>query len=179
MLDPHEVKKYAEEKEIENYAFRSFLKANADADEFDEKVHRLHKELFAVYDCNQCRNCCKEYYGNIPVDEVERDAEYLRLDVTEFKSKYLEPDLAGNTFTTKHCPCDFLQVDGSCLLGECKPLACKDYPHTDKPDRMGSLLNMIEQAEVCPIVYEILEQLKKEYKKFNQSYVERFRKKIL
>ena len=67
------------------------------------------------------------------------------------------------SYRTKHCPCDFLKDDGACALGDCKPANCRRYPYTDQPDRMGSLLSIIESAEVCPVVYEILERLKEEY----------------
>lgn len=175
MVDPKKVKKLAKAKEFENFAFRTFLKENAGDEEFDDQVHRLHEELFANYDCNQCRNCCKEYHGSVPAEDLERDAEYLRLSVAEFKSKYLEPGASEDGFTTKNKPCNFLQADGSCLLGEYKPRACKEYPHTDKPERLSSLLNMLDQAEICPIVYEMFERLKQKYEDFDQDYIDEFR----
>ena len=59
-------------------------------------------------------------------------------------------------------PCHFLE-NGDCALGECKPANCGKYPYTDQSDRMGSLLSFIDSASVCPVVYEMLERLKKEY----------------
>ena len=44
-----------------------------------------------------------------------------------------------------------------------KAINCRRYPYTDQPDRMGSLLSIIESAAVCPVLYEILERLKEEY----------------
>jgi len=89
----------------------------------------------------------------------------------------LNQDCSEESFATRRKPCDFLQPDGSCLLGDCKPLSCKEYPHTDKPNRMGSLLSMLDNAEICPVVFEMLERLKQDsdYEEFNESYVEEFR----
>ena len=124
MITPANVSYYALEKQDENYAFRIFLKENADPEELDRQFHKLHQELFAEYDCASCRNCCKQYFEK---------------------------------------PCRHLTEDGSCALGEQKPDDCKDYPYTNRPDRLGSLLNTIEMAEVCPVVYEMLERLKETY----------------
>ena len=66
-------------------------------------------------------------------------------------------------YHTKHKPCDFLQEDGSCKLGDCKPDSCKKYPYTDQPERLFSLLGMLDTITICPVAFEILEKLKKEY----------------
>ena len=79
MIAPRKIKFEAKKKRNENYEFRIFLKGNADARELDEQFHRLHKELFAGYDCSRCRNCCKMYCGSIPEEDLARDAEYLGL----------------------------------------------------------------------------------------------------
>lgn len=59
MIHPDKIGMEAKKREDENYKFRSFLKGHADEEELDKQFLRLHKELFADYDCNKCRNCCK------------------------------------------------------------------------------------------------------------------------
>ena len=66
-------------------------------------------------------------------------------------------------------PCPFLREDGQCEVEFCKPSECAAYPYTDRLGRMGSLLNIIASAEVCPVVYEMLEQLKDTYH-FRKQY---------
>ena len=165
MLSPEKLNYYAKKNEKVNYRFRTWLKIHADPKELDEKFLALHKELFAEYDCSRCRNCCKRYKGLIPVDEVGRDAAALGLSEEEFRKKYLkeELDIEEDAFETKHQPCDFLQEDGNCLLGDNKPDSCKKYPYTDQPERMDSLLSFLGTISVCPVAYEILERLKEEY----------------
>ena len=54
-------------------------------------------------------------------------------------------------------------IRGNCILGDCVPQNCLDYPYTDKPDRMESLLSFLEAVAVCPVAYEICERLKGHY----------------
>jgi len=82
----------------------------------------------------------------------------------EFIDTYLmRKDESENEYQTQHIPCDFLNQDGSCKLGECKPENCKNYPYTNQPERLHSLYSVLEAVEVCPVAFEIYEQLKKMY----------------
>lgn len=163
MLAPRKVKFNAQKKENENLKFRTFLKCNADDEELDEQFVRLHDELFADYDCSRCRNCCKMYYGIIPADDIEKDAMYLKISANEFAEQYLtEKDSEGN-YQTKNKPCDFLQADGNCKLGDNKPENCKKYPYTNQPERLRSLYSVMDAVSVCPVAFEIYERLKDEY----------------
>ena len=94
---------------------------------------------------------------------MERDAEFLYLTKEQFVERYLIKNEVEDTYETKNKPCDFLQDDGNCKLGECRPESCKNYPYTDQPDRLHSLYSMLNAVEVCPVAYEIYERLKKEY----------------
>lgn len=153
----------AKKKENENIQFRSYLKIHADEKELDEQFLRLHNELFEEYDCNRCRNCCKTFYGNIPEKDIQKDAEYLRLSKEKFVDVFLQKDKKNGEYLTKHKPCDFLQENGECRLGDCRPENCKKYPYTDQPERLESLLSVLNAIEVCPVVFEIYERLKEEY----------------
>ncbi len=163
MIAPRKIKHMAEKMERENLEFRTFLKCNADEKILDEQFAKLHNELFAEYDCSRCRNCCKCYYGSIPVSDIKKDASHLNMSSDEFVELYLsEKDSEGN-YRTKHKPCDFLQEDGSCGLDDCKPDNCKKYPYTNHPERLHSLYSMLEAVQVCPVAFEIFERLKMEY----------------
>lgn len=163
MLKPRKVKFWAQKKEKENIEFRTFLKINAYEDELDQQFLQLHNELFADYDCSKCRNCCKQYAGNIPEADIEKDAKYLSMSAEVFKKKYLKQVESNGTYQTIHMPCDFLTDESSCRLEECKPESCKKYPYTNQPERLQSLYSVIESASVCPVVFEIIERLKEEY----------------
>lgn len=69
----------------------------------------------------------------------------------------------AETYRTKHVPCDFLQEDGNCRLGDCKPENCVKYPYTNQPKRLESLYRVLDAVSVCPVAFEIYERLKEEY----------------
>ena len=164
MIDPDKVKEEAKRKENENFKFRSYLKDHADEDELDKQFLRLHKELFANYDCSKCRNCCKMYKGSIPAEDIDKDAKYLGITPEQFIDTYLQKEEYGMNYQTKHKPCDFLQEDGNCKLGDCKPDSCKKYSYTDQSERLSSLLSILDVIEICPAAFEIFEKLKEEYR---------------
>lgn len=114
MIPPRKVKFMAKKKENENIQFRSYLKNHADEKELDEQFFRLHKELFKEYNCNRCRNCCKMFYGSIPKEDIQKDAEHLKMSKKQFIDIFLRKDEMTGEFRTKHKPCDFLQENGSC-----------------------------------------------------------------
>lgn len=166
MIPPRKVSRVAKKKERENIRFRTFLKINAEEKDLDERFLRLHNELFAEYDCSRCRNCCKMFHGIIPAGDIEQDAEKLNITKEQFMDFFLESEAAEDEpdkYRTKHMPCDFLQEDGDCKLGDCKPENCVKYPYTNQPNRLESLYSVLDAVEVCPVAFEILERLKEEY----------------
>jgi hypothetical protein len=148
-------------KEEENYAFRAYLKANADSKTLDAQFLSLHNELFSEYDCNSCRNCCKKYEATFEEDEMIETADYLGMTLESFKEKYIIDSFGDYQINTK--PCVFLGEDNSCAIESCKPASCRKYPYTNLPDRLSSSLGIIESARVCPVVFEMLERLKETY----------------
>ncbi len=163
MIAPDKIIAEAKRKEPENQEFRMYLKMHADEEELDRQFLRLHQELFADYDCSKCGNCCREYYGTIPENDISRDASYLGITEDQFIDFFLEWDPLEHEYSTKHKPCDFYQEDGTCRLGNYKPESCKEYPYTDQPERAWSLLSVLEAVSVCPVAFEIYERLKEEY----------------
>ena len=163
MIVPRKVPFAARKKRDENMAFRTYLKWNADEEELDKQFQKLHRELFADYDCSRCRNCCKMYSASIPESDLRQDAEFLGLTKEQFIEKYLVKSEMGTGYVTKNVPCDFMEKDGNCRLGDCRPESCKTFPYTDQPERLESLYSVLDVIEVCPVAFEIYERLKKEY----------------
>lgn len=161
MIRPSEVKEAFKKVESENYSFRAYLKNHADAEKLDEQFLALHNELFAKYDCSKCRNCCKEYSACFEENELAPVAALIGIPETEFRNKYIEEKFGEYQINTK--PCCFLMKDGSCRIEACKPLSCRDYPFTKRPERLSSLLNIVESSGICPVVYEMIERLKQIY----------------
>lgn len=118
MLTPEQVIIEAKKKEKENLKFRTFLKNRASEKELDAQFLRLHNELFADYDCNSCRNCCKLYHGSIPARDIEKDAAYLQMTKEQFVEMFLKESQFSVDYETKNKPCDFLLENGECRLGD-------------------------------------------------------------
>jgi len=165
MISPKEVKAKAQRLEDQNYKFRTFLRNRADEHILDEQFLTLHNELFADYDCSKCANCCKTYQIPVADDEITKIAAFLRMSENDFADRYLCSADPGEEkpFLLKGKPCPLLGSDGRCQVESCKPEDCAGFPFTDQPERLSSMLSIIDHAEVCPIVYEILERLKKMY----------------
>lgn len=161
MIEPSKVGEAFNRVEDENYAFRAYLKNHAHEDELDRQFLELHNELFSKYDCSKCRNCCKEYSASFEEDELGPAAAFLKLSEKEFREKYIREDMGEYLLNVK--PCCFLKEDGGCTIEACKPVSCRDYPFTNRPERLFSLLNIVTSASICPVVFEMLERLKKEY----------------
>ena len=154
MIEPSKMKETASRYSDENFKFRRFLKNRADPEELDRHFAALHKELFAGYDCCQCHNCCELYSVELTDVDAKRIAGFLGLGKEVFLQKY-----AGDGDAIKP-PCPFLESDGKCQIQPCKPEECRGYPYTNQPDRIGSLCGVMEFAEVCPVVFEIVQRLK-------------------
>ena len=169
MLTPKEVEYWGKKKEDENYAFRAFLKRSADPADLDKRFRNLHEQLFAYYDCSKCRNCCSSYHSSFADEELNAAAKELEISKEEFCKQYLEYSDEEQKFESKNVPCDFLGENGQCVLGDCRPVDCKDYPYTKRNDRLGSLFTIIEMTKICPVVYEMMERLKEEYDFLNES----------
>ncbi|MGN0482051.1 MAG: YkgJ family cysteine cluster protein [Lachnospiraceae bacterium] len=164
MIPPRKVAFEAKKRENENLEFRTYLKCNANEKELDQQFLKLHEELFETYDCSKCRNCCKQYYGSIPPEDLEKDAKQLGMTKEQFMDLFFGEKDTEENYKTKHKPCDFLQEDGNCMLGDCKPQNCKNYPYTNQPERLQSLYSVLDVVGICPVAFEIYERLKKEYR---------------
>ncbi|MFZ5967395.1 MAG: YkgJ family cysteine cluster protein [Bacillota bacterium] len=162
MIEPSKVKEAFQKVENENYSFRVYLKNHADVDELDEQFLELHNELFSSYDCSKCRNCCKAYSASFEEDEIEPVATFLKMTEKDFIDQHIETTVDGYEINIK--PCCFLGADGECQIEACKPASCKDYPFTDKPERLFSLYSILDSAMICPVVFEMFERLKKIYR---------------
>lgn len=161
MVKLKHLKKEAKRKQNENLDFRMYLQEHADPQELDRQINQLHQELFNAFDCKQCRNCCKEYGALFFEEEIPWVATFLQTTREELIWKYMARD--GDLYYLEEKPCMFLQKDGSCRLGDVKPICCVDFPYTHYDDRIHNLTSMIEYASICPVVFELLERLKELY----------------
>jgi hypothetical protein len=78
----------------------------------DAHFLKLHNELFVPYDCDQCRNCCKEYNTSLGDDEIAAISQFLGQTKDDFINNYLRFDPMDGGYEIKEKPCCFLAGDG-------------------------------------------------------------------
>ena len=126
---------------------------------FDYIVHQEHDQAFEKIDCLDCGNCCKTTSPIFIVKDIERIAKHLRMKPSAFMEQYLRFD-EDNHYVLKEAPCPFLGEDNYCGIYKVRPRACSEYPHTNRK-KMYQLEELtLNNASICPAVFNILERLK-------------------
>jgi Fe-S-cluster containining protein len=163
-FDLVQIRTQAEKKENENDRFRRFLKfkCNLEPEEIDKRVFAATRRVWAGIDCTQCANCCREVHPTFSEEEVDRLASRLSITREQFIEAYLQRSEPGddNPWTTRAKPCPFLK-DNLCSVYEDRPADCSGYPYLYEPDFRSRTLGMIGRTFTCPIVYEVMEELKR------------------
>lgn len=146
----------------ENEKFFALLKRSRRRD-LDDKVDRFHEEAFKKIDCLDCANCCKSISPTFEPTDIKRLSKFLNLKTNVFIETYLEMDEDGD-FVHHGAPCPFLLPDNKCRVYEARPEACRGYPHTNEK-KIRSIADItLQNTMYCPAVFDITEQLKKEFK---------------
>jgi Fe-S-cluster containining protein len=154
----------AKEKEEENWRFRQFLKrCDLESEELDRRVVELTRRVWATIDCTACANCCKTVQPTFSEEDVESLSRRLAIERQQLIETYFEPTKPGadNPFQTRTTPCPFLK-DNRCSVYEDRPADCRRYPYLNEPDFVFRTIAMIDRTFTCPIVYEVLEELKRD-----------------
>ncbi len=154
------IKRNAKIREDENFKFRSFLKGQ-DSEKIDQIVYELYEKVIEDIDCIECGKCCMELEINFQIEEIDRLTKYLKIDKEKFITESTKPDQDAdtNTLYLNSKPCQFLK-DKKCTIYELRPEQCNSYPHLHKDNFTSRLLGVIENYEICPIVYNVYELLK-------------------
>jgi Fe-S-cluster containining protein len=160
------IKQFLSEHADENGRFKVFIKNRAASSELDQHFRDLHNEIFIRdgFDCCKCANCCKLYDIRIEQSNIPAIIEYLGQSERDFIDAFLVQDKEEDgVYIIKDKPCCFLAADGKCRIYDVRPLVCRDFPHTKKPNRLQNLMGIMSFAEDCPVLFQIIERLKQIY----------------
>ena len=158
--DKNNVKELAKRNQEETNTFFTKLKRKKPKN-LDTVTHRIHEAVCAKFDCLKCANCCSSISPMITDKDIERMARYLKMKQVDFINRYLHID-EDQCFVFNDTPCPFLMNDNYCMVYDQRPKACAEYPHTDRR-RFYQVLDLtMKNREICPIVYEVVEKLKRE-----------------
>ena len=161
LTDLTQIQRASLAKEDENAAFRAFVKMEVELSDrrLNTLVNETTSQVWKHIDCRSCANCCRTRQPVFSRVEAQRIAAYLGLTMEEMRTRYLTSDAETGKYITQRLPCPFL--DGNlCSIYEVRPVVCAGYPHLQRNFR-SRLWQVIDNAETCPIVYNVLERLKK------------------
>jgi len=160
--DPQQVAVLAKAKEQSIPVFFKFLKQNFKSKEIDSAVHELNENISSAIDCTKCGNCCKNMNAAMDESEMKKLASCLSKTSQEFSKNYCSHDEIENVFFIKSLPCVFL-ADNKCTVYKQRPESCAEFPHLNKPNFIFRTKATSDNYNYCPIVYNVVENLKKHY----------------
>ena len=150
--DLSRIEQLSQERDDENWDFRSWLKQNA-PDNIDGLVKALSQKYFALIDCRQCANCCRSLHAEFKKSELLTIAETLGQSMDSFEKQFMSEGKVNP-------PCPML--DGNlCSIYENRPEVCRSYPHLEQPQFTSRLMGVIDNVAICPIAFNAFEELKK------------------
>jgi Fe-S-cluster containining protein len=151
------IRQLGEKNEKVNFRFRSFLKSK-DSGRLDRSVQELFYFYSSRIDCTKCGNCCTILKPIIQNSDIKALASITNKSHQDFKIDYTVTDEDGDMYF-KDSPCAFLR-DKKCTVYDSRPESCRSYPFLDKEDFLSRLLGVIDNYSICPIVFNLYEDLK-------------------
>jgi uncharacterized protein len=156
-----EIKRVGEKQRDENLRFRAWLKRHSFA---ERRLKAIAQEVEDAIDCTTCANCCRVATTRLGPRDVDRLAKFLGVTKDQFLVRYtVEAEDEGVILKRTGEGCIFL-AGNLCSVYEARPETCQHFPHLVKGN--GSFLSrmwhMPDRAVYCPIVFNSLEQFKKE-----------------
>lgn len=127
----------------------------------DAEFHQEHEDAFKKIDCLECANCCKTTSPIFRDIDIKRISKSFRLPEKKFIQNYLKMDGDGDYVLTQ-APCPFLdETDNKCSIYDIRPLACREYPHTDRKNMYQILDLTLNNTLICPAVAQIVNTITK------------------
>lgn len=157
-INLEKIQNLARQRKEENAQFKLLLK-NIPTKKVDGLVHSLNREVSAAMDCTACGNCCKQLEPPVDQAEINRLAILKGMDTNSFEKKYLGKEINTGIQFLKCQPCIFLQTN-TCGIYEQRPASCADYPHLHQPNFKFRWKSVMANYALCPIVFNVVEQLK-------------------
>jgi Fe-S-cluster containining protein len=154
-----ELPEKAKEKHLETKKYFARLKKKKPK-RLDLLMQELHEEEFAKTDCLTCANCCKTTSPIFTEKDINRISKHFKMKEQKFIEQYLQRD-EDDFMVLKEAPCTFLDHDNTCFIYDVRPKACSEYPHTNRRKFIQLTHLTLKNTEVCPAVFNIVEELKK------------------
>ncbi len=147
----------ARAKQAENLSFKTFLRRFSSA-ELDALVEQLTADVEPRIDCKQCANCCKSLHAAALEDELPSLAERKQISIEQFKMQFLRPHKEAFYFVSRPCP--MLDSTNLCNVYDARPICCRTFPNLTGEHFKYRFNAVMEKYDACPIVFNVVEQLK-------------------
>jgi uncharacterized protein len=154
---PH-IQQAAIEKQQENDVFIEQLK-EMNGKEVDAAVQQLNQLIEPQINCTQCGNCCKSLMVNITAAEADVAAAHLQMTREAFDETYVEKG-SHELMIMNRMPCAFLHQN-KCTVYEVRFAGCREFPALHLPGFTDRLFTVMMHYDRCPIIYNVVEELKK------------------
>jgi uncharacterized protein len=145
------------QKADENIAFQDFLKER-DGEEIDGFVSSLNKYIEPQIDCTSCGNCCKSLMIVVEEKEATALSDHLQIPLASFEEKYIEKG-ANGMLLINQIPCSFLS-NNKCTVYDYRFAGCREFPALHIAGFTKRLFTVFMHYDRCPIIYNVVEQLK-------------------
>jgi len=129
--------------------------------QLDSVFHSKHVSEFKKMDCLTCANCCKTTSPIFRDADIRRISKHLRLKESKLIQDLLVMDDEGD-YVLRKSPCGFLSDDNTCSIYDVRPLACREYPHTDRKNMYQILDLTVKNTLICPVVARIVQSFTNE-----------------
>jgi Fe-S-cluster containining protein len=161
LTDLVQIRRMGEKKLIENQRFRLHLKRHSFV---ERKLKKIAQQVEENIDCKQCANCCRVATTEVVERDIERLAKFIGMKPIEVLRTYTEvSEDEGRILKRTDAGCVFLEGN-LCTVYEGRPGTCQDFPHLvhGAGSFVSRMWKMADRACFCPIVYNSLEEMKKE-----------------
>lgn len=153
---PDQIKPFLEKALKENRLFKIYLRKYSSA-KVDKYVSQFYDLIAPQIDCTKCANCCKILYPPFQPSDLDIVSKFLNRNLDELKSDFNYDE--NGMYYAKQKPCALLN-DNKCAAYSIRPLSCQDFPHL-KQKGFRFKKNVWENYQICPIIFNVVEMLKK------------------
>lgn len=143
----------------ENDRFARQVKSNS-PEQIDEVAHRINQSIEQQIDCTVCGNCCRSLMINVSESEADNLSAHLEVSRASFDDTYLEKGSNGMMLMNA-IPCTFLEAN-RCNVYEHRFEGCREFPAMHLPGFSKRLFTTLMHYGRCPIIFNIVEEMKDE-----------------
>lgn len=136
-----------------NKNFANLLKTQ-DTNTLDNIIHRLNDTITPKIDCLECGNCCHNLRPIATERAMAPFVEPENMEAYRYLYSFACKNLKGN----------------ACTVYSERPQECREYPYLHRPNFVDRTHELLQNYEICPIVYNVFEALKKELKWTSKPY---------